>query len=212
MRTAVAVKPRFEYGSVPRQWPDATIVCLATGPSLTKDDAEYCRGRAVVVAIKNAIDLAPWADVLYGCGADTSKWWHRNGDALKWFTGLRFTLDPKATQWATLLRYTGAAGLEMDPAALRTGKNSGYQAINLAVHLGAKKIVLVGYDMQVDATKGSHFFGEHPTKNVPPVREFRPMFATLVEPLAAIGVSVINASRVSALETFPKMSLAEALA
>lgn len=198
---------------VPRLWLGSTIVCIGAGPSLTLHDVDVCRGRARVIAVKDAIRLAPWADVLYGAGADVGRWWARNGEGLASFAGLRFTLDPAASRWATVLRQTGFTGLESDPSGLRTGKNSGYQAINLAVHLGAAKIVLLGFDMQPDAKGQDHWFGAHPYHTAPiPYRDFRELFPTIVEPLKAVGVEVLNATPGSALDCFQRVSLEEALA
>jgi hypothetical protein len=187
-----------------------TVVCVASGPSLTAADVTFCRGKAFVLAIKDAIRLAPWADALYACDA---KWWKKYGDGLD-FAGPKYTLDHFAARWATVLRNTGDSGLETDPTGLRTGKNSGYQAINLAVHLGATKIVLLGYDMSPDKAdpKKHHWFGAHPWKTTPPYALFLPFFRTLVGPLKALGIPIVNASRRSALTCFPMASLAEALA
>lgn len=210
MRIAKPPRQPVPYGVVPRLWPDSTIVCLASGPSLTPPDVEFCRGRARVLAVKDTIQLAPWADCLYACGSDASRWWERHGDALADFQGVRFTLDPHGAPWATVLKETGATGLERDPAGLRTGSNSGYQAINLAVHLGASRIVLVGYDMQPDAGGRDHFVGAPAHRQRPPFAVFLERFLTLVQPLRDLGVRVLNATRETALACFEQCALAEA--
>jgi hypothetical protein len=115
--------------SVPRWWPDETVVCVGSGPSLTAEDLTYCVGRAKIIAVKDVVRLVPTADALYACGADRSQWWQRYGPDLQWFTGLRYTLDPAADPWAEVLEATGPEGLETDPTGLRTGHNSGYQAM-----------------------------------------------------------------------------------
>lgn len=191
---------------VPRLWPGGTVACLGTGPSLVAADIELLRGRVEgVIAINDAYRLAPWADVLYACDA---KWWYWH-KGMPEFQGLKFSVDPVARHYpgVTILRKTGDAGLELDPTAVRTGRNSGYQAINLAVHLGATRVLLLGYDM-----KGDHFFGHHPDNSKPPFAICLQRFATLVEPLKAAGVTVINCSRSTALTCFPHRSLEDALA
>lgn len=199
---------------VPRDWPGATVVCLATGPSLTAEDVDYCRGKARVIAINDAYTLAPWADVLHASDAKWWKWHH----GVPTFTGPKYAVEHSA--WfkhrdrypdVIRLRKTGAAGLELDPAGLRTGNNSGYQAINLAVHYGAARILLLGYDMKLRGSK-SHFFGEHPDgSKADYTRQFVPQFQTLVKPLANAGVQVINCTRETALLCFPRAELREAL-
>lgn len=199
-------EPTFE--PVPRLWPDATVVCLATGPSLCAEDIAACRGRAVLLAVKDAIRLAPDADVLYCADA---KWFNCHANTLP-ASSLRYSLERESRKWATVLKNTGELGLETDPTGLRTGRNSGFQAINLAVHLGARRIVLLGYDMKVGPRKEAHFFGSHPYASTPIYAAFVPLFHSLVAPLRSLGIAILNASRVSALTCFPKVSLAEALA
>jgi len=162
------------------------------------------RGKAKVIAINNANTLAPWAEVLYACDY---KWWHWH-KGVPSFTGMKFSVDERSRAFhdVQVLRKSGADGLELDPGALKTGSNSGFQAINLAVHFGAKRVVLLGYDMQ-----GDHFFGKHPDGTVPPFQICLEKFRTLVEPLRRLGVEVINCSRKTKLDCFPRMDLADAL-
>ncbi len=195
------------HAIVPRSWAGETAVILATGPSLCAADVTFCRGKARVLAIKDAIRLAPDADALYACDGN---WWRHYGPTLT-YAGPKYSLDAIAAPWASVLKNTGEMGLERDPSGLKTGRNSGYQAIGLAVHLGATRIVLLGYDMQPTAGR-DHFHGRHPWKSTPPYAAFLPMFRFLVAPLEALGIAVVNASRVSQLTDFPKMTLAEALA
>lgn len=188
-----------------------TFALIGGGPSLTVEDVEYVRHRARVIAINDAYKLAPWALTLY---AADKKWidWH---DGVPDFKGMKYSIESHDTttrpHW-TVLRNTGTHGLELQPRGLRTGYNSGYQAINLAVHFGAKRIVLLGYDMAPNPDGPSHWFGEHPDKIPSPYPEMRAAFESLVDPLAAIGVDVVNCSRRTALTTFPCVPLHAALA
>jgi hypothetical protein len=189
-----------------------TVVCLASGPSLTPADVDYCRGKAFVLAIKDAIRLAPWADAMYACDG---RWWRAFGPTLT-FAGQRFGMDPAAAEWgATVLSASGDEGLEVtDRTSLRTGRNAGYQAIGLAVHLGATKIVLLGYDMQPAEDCRDHWFGPHtyPGGCRPNYALFLPYFSLLVKPLRDLGIAIWNCTRRTALTCFPQCSLAEALA
>jgi hypothetical protein len=191
--------------------PGGTVVCLGSGPSLTVADVEYVRDKAdIVIAVNDALRLAPWAPVLYACDA---KWWywHAKDEWVTSFRGLKYALDPGAKRYpgVQVLRNTGDRGLELDPTALRAGRNSGYQAINLAVHLGARRVILLGYDMRGGG--GAHFFGAHPDGSKPPYSICLSRFQTLVEPLAAAGVEVVNCTPRSALTAFPCAPLREVL-
>lgn len=163
-----------------------------------------------MIAINDAYRLAPWADTLYGCDG---QWWKWHGGVPS-FTGPKYALQRDAQQWpgVTVLHNTGIEGLERRPHGLRNGRNGGYQAINLAVHYGATRIVLLGYDMQALGRGPTHWFGEHPNGGRSPYDSMAATFPSLIEPLRSLGVTVVNASRETALTCFPRVSLAEALA
>jgi hypothetical protein len=223
---AVAVKAPT-YSTVPRLWPGGTVVCIASGPSLTTEDVNYCRGRASgVIVVNDNYRLAPWADALI---ASDLRWWHWHHGA-KSFKGLRYATsrhvataaDKHGWREIHILRNAGRDGLELQPDGLRHGMNTGYRAVNLAVHFGAARILLLGYDMQrpehdadgsvlTEKQRKEHWFGEHPNRSRSEYKVFRKSFDTMVQPLKAIGVEVINCTPHSALECFPKQPLQEAL-
>jgi hypothetical protein len=196
--------------TVPKLFPNSTVVCIGAGPSLTPAEVDACRGRAPVVVINNSYKLAPWADVLY---AADRKWWDWEKGAPA-FLGLKYSIAPMLAGLypdVQVLRNTGASGLELEPTGLRTGMHSGYQAINLAVHLGAARILLLGYDLS-DAPDGrKHWHPDHPGRNASPYPQMLAAFPSLVEPLSAIGVTVVNCSRRTVLEVFPKARLEDEL-
>lgn len=104
-------------------------------------------------------------------------------------------------------------GLAADRRYLVTGANSGYSAVNLAIHLNnGAPVVLLGYDMT-----GSHWFGQHPAPLRNPeelhFRQWREHFATLAEAARRRDktIEIINATRETALICFPRMSLEDAL-
>jgi hypothetical protein len=192
---------------VPRLWPGETFVCLASGPSLTAEDVEAVRGRGRVIAINTSYQLARWADVLYACDA---RWWKWHKGAPD-FAGLKFAMTAGALAWpgVQLLGRGPSHGLSLDPARLCLGGNSGYQAINLAVLMGASRVVLLGYDMAVGANGKQHWHADHPMRMKSPYQTFRQAYPTLVEPLKASGVEVLNCSRQTALTCFERRALDE---
>lgn len=207
-----------QYWTVPEAWHAATVVCIGGGPSLSAEQVEYCRGRARVIAINDAYKLAPWADVLYFCD---DRWWRWHNAKLAAWKGMIVRLqggehdfgDPRIK---VLRNLDEKKGLAKRRDGLHTGQNSGYQAINLAVHFGAKKIVLLGYDMRTVIEGGrdkTHWFGDHPGGTATRIYEqiMLPHFPSLLKPLNEIGVEVINATPASALRCFRMLSLKDAL-
>ncbi len=188
----------------------STWFILASGPSMCQADADAVRGRGVVVAINQTIRLAPWADILY---AGDASWWKQYGRAVKDFRGRRVGLSmPGQQRDIEQLLFRMGAGLGLQ--RINHGNNSGFQAINFAYLEGARRIVLLGYDMQ-------HFEGQHhwhedyPTgmgNFNPGMPELcAPKFGPLAADLAARGVEVINATRRTALACFKRMPLADVL-
>lgn len=203
---------------MPRLWPGSTIVCIGSGPSLTTQDiVEARRSGAILVAINNACfvcsgcDCLP--DVLYA--GDAQWWaWHRDvpDDLLPYY---QFTLQPeaKAFRWTVrVLNWRLKDGIDHDPSRLATGGHGGFQAINLAVHLGARRIVLLGYDMQPGAFGEHHCHPEHPNLHHPRYEVRKEVYSTLLGPLQDLGITIRNASRETAITAIPRCTLAEALA
>lgn len=190
------------------------VVVIAGGPSLTPAQVDLCRGRARVIAVKEAARLAPWAETLYFCD---EYWFNEHKDEVKKFKGTVATLDHPAlkAQVPNLVSYRndGGSGLCEQPDGLRTGSNSGYQAINLAFHMGAKWILLLGLDMKKSPAGRQHWHDR--TRPAPPIALYQevmlPKFATLVEPLARHGVEVVNCSPDSLIDCFRKLPIEEAL-
>jgi len=196
-----------------------TFVCIASGPSLTAADCKATEGAAEVIAVNDSWRLAPHADHLYACDA---RWWQTHGEqVVREFRGKRWThqnldcADKEQTDAAAkfgIELVVGKAGNGLGDPVMHFGDNSGYQAINLAYLWGANRIILLGYDMQRTGGK-SHFFGDHPPGlNVgSDYSDWCRKFDKLADDLKAKGVEVINCSRDTALQCFPRMPLADVL-
>lgn len=194
---------------VPRLWPGETVVCIASGPSLTTEDVELVRGKARVIVVNRSVDMVPWADVLY-C-ADVRMWKWLNG--ARDFAGLKFAVTKECAKYpgVKVIGRGASHGLSLDPSKLCLGGNSGYQAVNLAVLMGAVRILLLGYDMRVGPKGKQHWHADHPMTQRSPYVTFQAAYPTLVGPLKAAGVEVINCSRETALKCFPRMTIQQAL-
>jgi GT2 family glycosyltransferase len=97
------------------------------------------------------------------------------------------------------------AGVDFDdPQVLHYTQNSPYVALCLAVHLGAKRIGLIG----VDFTE-HHFFGQT-GKHVLADRlsTINREYAALGEACRARGIEIVNLSPASLLNAFPRFNLA----
>lgn len=176
--------------------------------------AAVLRGRCRVISVNSEFESAPWADVLY---AADGPWWKNNPKAVQ-FAGLKVTIRPhggKAFEAPEVLELQngGPAGFDDRPTHLRTCGNSGYQAMHLAAHFGARRILLYGFDMHKPQGKPAHWFGEHTWKrtHVSPYPMFVARMTESAPEFAARGVEVLNCTPGSALRCFPFASSSEAL-
>lgn len=188
------------------------VICAA-GPSMAHVDLKLLRRfRSWRVMVVNcSFRLLPQADVLY---AGDLQWWDRYGDEAASFAGEKWTRDEHAAFRYRLRRVVrkNGKGLCRERGSVNSGGNSGYQAVNLAYHFGARQIVLLGFDMHRNG--GGHWHGEHEGMlSAPPshIEVWKQEFSAMALDLEAEGVRVVNATEGTALECFPTMSLAEAL-
>ncbi|WP_309175865.1 hypothetical protein [Enterobacter roggenkampii] len=177
---------------------DAAIIC-ASGPSLTiADCAAACRSGLPVIAVNSSWRAAPGCTHIY---AGDLRWWDANIDLLP-FSASRWTCNYRAHK-----RY----GLNLFDTDTRWAFNSGQRSILFAASLGAKNIILLGFDCSING--GSHWHGDHVGLDNPTaesVTRWRGEFASTARALAG-KVNIINSSRQTALKCFRCLSLEEAL-
>ena len=157
------------------------------------------------IAVNDTYQLAPWANMLY---AADEAWWARHPGALD-FRGLKVSVGT-IKGVLHIEQSSVVAGFDPNPDRICTGSNSGYQALHIAVHAGAKRILLCGFDM-----RGDHWFGRHPRElantNEVLFARFRRNFGILAPILVKRGIEVVNCTPGSALTCFQTMGLGDAL-
>lgn len=130
------------------------------------------------------------------------------------FRGELWTVSEQARDAFGLywVRHTRASGLCHESDMIAGGGNSGYQAIGLAALFGAKRILLLGYDMQ--RTDGqAHWHGVH-KGGLPNGKAFPHWiknFGGLARDLRDAGILTINCTRKTALRCFPRVTVEQAL-
>lgn len=187
-------------------------VIIAGGPSLTQDDVDMCAGTdRRIYCVNDAYRMAPWAEVLYACDGE---WWEKYG-GVPTFEGERWTASLEASRKYGLRYISGGhdCAFSAQQGFIAYGGNSGFQALNLAYLQGMLDIVLLGFDMGVGDDGKTHWFGDHPRDIRRPsnyagwVKRFN-LAAPVIQ---SLGCKVVNCSRRTALECFPRMDLESAL-
>lgn len=184
-------------------WPRSIVVIAASGPSLCQEDLDLVRDHARVIVINTSFRLAPWADALYAM--DTS--WHRfHHKELATFRGERYGLNASCIA-------LGATPVS-HVTGFRSYSHSGAGAISLALVLGARRILLLGYDGQRGPEGQAHWHGDHPKglSNAASMSRWNANLKLVAEDARRRAVPVINCSRATVYDAFPTGQLEEELA
>lgn len=237
---------------VPRMWEGGDVWILGGGPSLTKQFnipdkiVEDVRNNISppsiyspymeaihnkhVIAINVAYLIGTWIDM---CFFGDNKFFLPNMSKLALWPGLKVTCFSgiKQIPWIKYLAQDVSRphGISPNPRMVAWNVNSGSAAISVAANAGAKRIILVGFDMNLSVDGRQHWHtlykGVDPTvtlfeernKGIP-MRATKSSFLRHLNGFPAIakdarerGIEIINASPTSAIKEFPKMTIKELL-
>ena len=201
------------WWEVPKLWPGRTVYILGGGPSLANIDFERLRGQRSI-AINNAYmqGRTPFAPVMYFMDWG---WYNLHKHRLVVWPGLKVTTVNKCVNepGIRVLKWRHRQGLDPDPRYMTRGTSAGFGAVSLAAKLGAKKIVLLGFDMRVIDGEHNYHKGEH-KRDVDKaiyVNNFIQSFRSLLKPAAEQKIEIVNATPGSALPFFPIVDPEEVL-
>lgn len=184
------------------RWAGQTVVCIASGPSLTVDDCAAVQAAGLPAIVTNTtFRRCPWAEVLL---AHDARWWHLHRaevDAV--FHGKRLTCSTQNFGVPSLRLI-----LQFKPF-----NNSGAAAISLAVLGGAARVLLLGYDCQPAPDGRIHWHPDHPAplSNARTMAVWPHKFQQVAAYAKKQGVPVLNATRSTALRCFERVALEDIL-
>jgi hypothetical protein len=214
--------------SMPRQFgvPEDTVSKVMTGELPPSAYSPFLAPIHVshVIGVNNAYTIGPWIDaVFFGDCA----WYLVHREALAKFRNLKVTCCPrfanKTEKDSEGIKYLPKGGgreiegggpkhgLSGNPSRVCWNHNSGAAAINLAVHFGVKRIVLLGFDMRLDDSNRSHWHGFHQSNGLATFARHLRGFPAIAEDAKNRGIEILNANSESAIEAFPKVTLKEIL-
>jgi len=214
-----------------------TAILAATGPSV-KEQVKEIRdaksgNRCKIITVNNSYELFPFADAHISCNLD---WWRHywpKSAILREMGCPKFTWYKKiADEYG--IQYVKAIvkdGLSTDPQILHINHGSGPMGINLALHLGVKKLLLVGHDMKFAkdyngrikkaGSTDRHFFGEYPKQlqHWPSVKVggngnlngLIEVYNKIAKQLPSLDMKIINCTPNSVLKSFPMSTLEKEL-
>lgn len=211
--------------SIPQQFdiPEAVIKKVLSGESPPNVYSDYMKELHTkhVIGVNAAFRLGDWIDmVAFG----DSGFFLRFRESLAIFPGLKVSCGSGGSHehW---VKYLGrdnnhAKGISPVNGLISWNGNTGAASINIAVHAGAKRIFLLGFDMNLDPSNQMQHW--HDLYNKGPVQDDRrrrklpfprhlPGFPLIAADAKKLGIEIINISPNSAITDFPKKTLKEVL-
>lgn len=169
-----------------------TFAVIASGPSLTQEQVDHTK-HLITIAVNDSWKMVPHASHIY---AADGVWWDENHNKIT-ITAQEWTYSENAAMRYGLNWYRG-----------KQVYNSGFQAVKLAIDLGAKRILLLGFDCHVK--NGTHWHGDHKnTQNPDEVRCNK--WVKQFNALDTKGVEIINCTPDSAITRFSYIPIDEAV-
>lgn len=175
-------------------WAGETVVCIASGPSLTVEDCQLVREAGLrTMAANDTWRRAPFADVLYALDPG---WWEQH----------IHEITVPAERWTASVGAARQFDLHLHLA--RSGAyNTGARMIELAAELGAARVLLLGFDCSIE--DGTHWHGDHTRTGNPDAKAVAHWHEQFGAVARAVGEStkVVNCSRKTTLTCFPRNDL-----
>ncbi|MEY9375065.1 hypothetical protein [Rhizobium leguminosarum] len=198
------------FWTAPRIWEGETVFVLASGPSVNSLDLSLLTGRRVIVVNSSWLTY-PDADVLFFADG---RWWRDPALRPRAFDGLIVSSAKEISDPRVKLVHKvepGDLSEKPDTVALRRTSTTG--AINLAVHFGASRIVLLGVDGKVAPEGARHGHG-HPWPW--PLKagcfdEQAAEYRQIAPSATRLGVEIVNANPDSAIDVWRRRPFSECL-
>lgn len=227
---------------VPKIWEDGDVWIIGGGPSVTEQfgipesvtksvlsgtstpDAYSPYMESIhnkhIIGINISFMIGNWIDFAFF--GDPNFFLKYQVELAK-FPGLKISCAPNTENvpWIKTLGRDGShgKGISSNPYKVSWNGNSGAAAISVAANAGAKRIILLGFDMKLGDNKMQHWHdvyqrgpavGDRRMKHLPFQRHLIG-FAQIAKDAKSRGIEILNANPKSAIEEFKKYSVKELL-
>lgn len=192
-----------------------TVLILGGGPSLldlidTIEQKLPLGPDYAIISINEAIYLTLYADILFF--RDLS-WFYGNRPIVDMWNGNVISSTPCQfySKKVKVVKTMHCDDFLIGGNAIRYGRSGGHLALSLAINLGAKRCVLLGYDCRI--VDGRSHFHDKPSNaiDITYKNDFLPAWDGWGDAARRADVEVVNATPDSAILEFPYRPLSEIL-
>ncbi len=173
-----------------------------------------------VIGVNVAFMIGDWIDMVF---FGDKGFFLRYQDQLAQFPGIKVTCTHSGSKqdWIKFLPHDKehVRGISTIPSKVSWNGNSGAAAINLAAHTGAKRIILLGFDMTLGENKMQHWHDIYQRGKIESQERLRKIpfdryltgFKQIASDAGKLGIEILNASPQSKIKEFKKFTLKELL-
>jgi hypothetical protein len=224
---------------VPRIWEGGDVWIIGGGPSMTKQFSipdkvvqsvlsgaspasvyspymSYLHDKHCI-GINMSYKIGTWIDIIF---FGDNNFFFQNKDELAKFSGIKISCHNEVEKypWVKYLaKDSRGRGITDNPKMVCWNNNSGAAAISVAVNAGAKRVLLLGFDMKIGESNMQHWHDLYGKGECTDLRRIQKLpfdrhlrgFAEIKKDAKKRGVEILNISPSSAIEEFPKLSLKE---
>ena len=201
-----------QWGRVgPPYWEGRQLFVVGGGPSLAGYDLGRLREHGWVLGVNRTADYWP-VDAVFTIdyqflrrrAADLAGWAARG---IETYAAVADDYDRPPIPGVTYLKRVSMDGISLDPSVIANGLNSGFGGLNLAVLKLARRIILLGFDLQpVAKDQPTHWHSGYDwggaRASVSHYERWASRFRQAVSMIPP-GVEVLNANPDSAIRAFP---------
>lgn len=195
------------YWSAPRDFDNQAVFIIGGGPSIKGFDFNRLRDKNIIAVNNAGLDLVPWAQVLFWADKRWLDWNHsRLHEHYGKYKVSRKIPHIKVDHPIHTMEFWPKRFSETPQAV--GGWCGGSSAINLAYLMGARVIILMGFDM-----RPGNYHNDHLKPHIPGQHRYKfiPTLENMAPKLLKHGVTVLNANPRSALRCFPFADIEELL-
>jgi hypothetical protein len=175
-----------------------------------------------VIGVNVAYKIGDWVDAMFF--GDIS-FLYAQSENLCNFSGLKLSCHHAAAKypWVKFIEKDRdhPRGISSRPDRISWNANSGAAAISVAAWAGAKRILLLGFDMQLSADKMQHFHDEYKRGKIVDEGKRRKWdgafnrhligFGQIAQDAKKMGIEILNVNPDSAINEFKKVNLRDVL-
>lgn len=177
-------------------WPDwsgETVAIIGSGPSRTQAQVDYCRGRCRTIVVCHEFRRALWADWLH---AGDASWWLRHSRGAEAFAG----------QHSSYAAVPGMAHVKHLEGLIERGRDSAFQAAQIAIKSRATRLLLIGIDLRrrANAEHAHTHYRDDPIRSPADYLSMIECWREMRWP-----IKIVNCSSGSALDWFERATIQE---